>query len=91
MRVLKWIIDRAEGRAAGQPTMFGVAPTYGEINWTGLAFSPEQFASVTSIDQSAWKEEFALHDELFAQLAQGLPPQMTQTKTAMQERLAATA
>ncbi len=89
MRVLKWIIDRAENRAAGQQTMFGVAPAYGEINWNGLAFSPEQFANVTSIDQNAWAEEFALHDELFAQLAQGLPAQMTETKKAMEARLAA--
>jgi phosphoenolpyruvate carboxykinase (GTP) len=89
MRVLKWIIDRAENRVAGQQTMFGVAPQYAEINWTGLAFSPEQFANVTSIDQNAWAEEFALHDELFAQLAQGLPAQMTETKKAMEARLAA--
>ena len=89
MRVLKWIIDRAENRAAGQQTMFGVAPAYGEINWNGLAFSPEQFANVTSIDRNAWAEEFALHDELFAQLAQGLPAQMTETKKAMEARLAA--
>ena len=73
----------------GQQTMFGVAPAYGEINWNGLAFSPEQFANVTSIDQNAWAEEFALHDELFAQLAQGLPAQMTETKKAMEARLAA--
>ena len=91
MRVLKWIIDRAEGRAAGQQTMFGVAPAYGEINWTGLAFSPEQFATVTSIDKGAWEEEFHLHDELFNQLAQGLPPALTETKAAMEQRLEALA
>jgi phosphoenolpyruvate carboxykinase (GTP) len=89
MRVLKWIIDRAENRVVGQQTMFGVAPVYGEINWTGLAFSPEQFATVTSIDRNAWQEEFTLHDELFERLAQGLPEQMTETRQAMEERLQA--
>ena len=91
MRVLKWIIDRAEGRAAGQSTMFGIAPAYDEINWTGLAFSPEQFDTVTSIDKAAWDEEFHLHEELFDQLAQGLPPALTDTQAALQARLAATA
>ena len=91
MRVLKWIIDRAENRAAGQPTMFGVSPQYAEINWTGLAFSPEQFATVTSIDKAAWQQEFHLHDELFAQLAQGLPEALTKTKAALQQRLEAVA
>ena len=91
MRVLKWIIDRAENRAAGQQTMFGVSPEYTEINWTGLAFSPEQFATVTSIDKAAWQQEFQLHDELFNQLAQGLPEALSQTKAAMQARLQALA
>ena len=91
MRVLKWIVDRAEGQVAGQQTMFGVTPTYGEINWTGLAFSPEQFATVTSIDKAAWEEEFVLHDELFAQLADRLPPALAETRVALQQRLAAVA
>ncbi|MFD1711491.1 phosphoenolpyruvate carboxykinase (GTP) [Ottowia sp. GY511] len=91
MRVLKWIVDRVENRATGTPTMFGVAPTYGEINWTGLNFTPEQFATVTNIDKAAWQDEFRLHEELFAQLAQGLPPAMEQTKQVMEERLGAEA
>jgi phosphoenolpyruvate carboxykinase (GTP) len=89
MRVLKWMIDRVEGRATGQPTMFGVAPQYAEINWTGLAFSPEQFATVTSIDKAAWQQEFHLHDELFTQLAQGLPKALSDTKDALEKRLEA--
>jgi phosphoenolpyruvate carboxykinase (GTP) len=87
MRVLKWIIDRLENRAAGQPTMFGIAPEYGEIEWTGLNFSREQFATVTRLDHQAWEQEFQLHDELFAQLADGLPQALSATKAAMEQRL----
>ncbi|MCL1962395.1 MAG: phosphoenolpyruvate carboxykinase (GTP) [Desulfovibrionaceae bacterium] len=87
MRVLKWIIDRIEGRAEGQQTIFGITPQYSEINWTGLAFTPEQFATVTSIDTAAWAQELHLHDELFAQLAQGLPAALTKTRAAMQQRM----
>jgi len=67
--------------------MFGVAPEYGEINWAGLAFTPAQFATVTSLDKEAWQQEFQLHDELFAQLAQGLPQALRDTRAAMQARL----
>ncbi|MBY4597731.1 phosphoenolpyruvate carboxykinase (GTP) [Ottowia caeni] len=88
MRVLKWIIDRAENRAAGEQTLFGIAPAYNEINWNGLTFSQEQFATVTSVDKAAWEEEFRLHDELFTQLAHGLPEALTATKAELQERLA---
>ncbi len=56
MRVLKWMIDRIEGQAQGQETALGTAPQYGEINWNGLNFSAEQFATVTGIDKAAWAE-----------------------------------
>jgi phosphoenolpyruvate carboxykinase (GTP) len=31
MRVLKWMIDRLEGQAQGQETIFGITPTYAEL------------------------------------------------------------
>jgi phosphoenolpyruvate carboxykinase (GTP) len=91
MRVLKWMIDRIEGSAQGSETMFGVAPTYGEINWTGLSFSAEQFATVTSIDKAAWQAELKLHDAHFEQLAHRLPQALVDTKAALQQRLTALA
>jgi len=89
MRVLTWMIDRLEGRCAGTEHVFGVSPSYAEVNWTGLDFSPEQFANVTSIDKTAWAAELALHTELFAQLAYHLPPQLQQTRQRIETRLAA--
>lgn len=88
MRVLKWIIDRAESQAAGEQTLFGIAPAYSEINWSGLSFTPEQFATVTSVDKAAWEDEFRLHEELFTKLAQGLPEALTATKASLEGRLA---
>jgi phosphoenolpyruvate carboxykinase (GTP) len=87
MRVLKWIIDRLEGTAKGAENGFGVSPTYGEINWTGLDFTAAQFDTVTSLDKGAWKEEFALHTELFTQLAYHLPKELQDTKVKFEKLL----
>ncbi|TXT41513.1 MAG: phosphoenolpyruvate carboxykinase (GTP) [Comamonadaceae bacterium] len=87
MRVLKWMIDRIEGTAQGVDTMFGVAPLFDELTWTGLPFTAEQFDTVTSIDKSAWAEEFKLHDAHFEQLAHHLPKELIDTKDALQQRL----
>ena len=87
MRVLKWMIDRIEGLAKGKENVFGISPTYEEITWTGLNFTPEQFKTVTHIDKSAWVEELKLHEELFKQLAYHLPAEMTATKAALAVRL----
>jgi phosphoenolpyruvate carboxykinase (GTP) len=89
MRVLKWIIDRLEGKAQGHDTMFGVAPNYSEINWSGIEFSADDFAKVTSIDKAAWAEEFKLHEEHFSKLAHNLPKAMSDTLAALEARLEA--
>jgi phosphoenolpyruvate carboxykinase (GTP) len=89
MRVLKWMVDRIEGNAKGQDNVFGVSPTYGEINWTGLSFTPAQFDTVTSIDKGAWLEELKLHTELFKQLAYHLPKELETTKAQIEQRLLA--
>jgi len=89
MRVLKWIIDRLEGQAQGQETMFGITPTYGELNWTGLNFTVDQFKTVTSIDKAAWQQEFQLHTTHFEQLAYNMPKALLDTKAAFEQRLAA--
>ena len=87
MRVLKWMLDRIEGKAQGQQTAFGIAPQYGEINWQGLDFSQAQFNTVTDIDGAAWSEELKLHDVHFDKLAHHLPPQLLATRLALQQRL----
>jgi phosphoenolpyruvate carboxykinase (GTP) len=89
MRVLKWMIDRIEGKASGKDNGFGVSPTYEELTWTGLDFSPSQFNTVISIDKAAWQKELQLHAELFQQLAYHLPAQLESTRVQIEQRLAA--
>lgn len=89
MRVLKWMIDRIEGKAKGEQHPFGVSPSYQELNWEGLDFSKEQFEKVISIDLPAWEKELELHHELFQQLQHRLPAELKATKAEIEKRLAA--
>ncbi|PTB21537.1 phosphoenolpyruvate carboxykinase (GTP) [Trinickia symbiotica] len=89
MRVLRWMIGRIEGRAGGVEHAFGISPHYEDIEWTGLEFTREQFDQVISVDEAAWRQELALHDELFEKLHDHLPAALTQTKAGIEERLAA--
>jgi phosphoenolpyruvate carboxykinase (GTP) len=88
MRVLKWMIDRIENTVSGQDHLFGVSPTYPEINWQGLDFSADQFVQVTHIDKSAWEAELVLHKELFQQLSYHLPQELKQAQDNLEKRLA---
>jgi phosphoenolpyruvate carboxykinase (GTP) len=76
MRVLKWIVDRANGRAYSVETPLGWAPRYHDIDWAGLDFSEEKFNQVMSIDREAWKQEILQHDELFMKLYDRMPKEL---------------
>jgi phosphoenolpyruvate carboxykinase (GTP) len=86
-RVLKWMLQRIEGNAQGVEHVFGITPRYEDIDWTGLAFSADQFFHITSIDGKSWQEEFALHAELFEKLRHGLPAALLKTKSVFESRL----
>jgi phosphoenolpyruvate carboxykinase (GTP) len=89
MRVLKWMLERVEGRAGGVEHLFGISPRYEDITWDGLNFTREQFQSVMSIDRAAWQQELKLHGELFDQLSARLPAQLLSTKAQIERQLAA--
>ncbi len=89
MRVLEWMIGRAEGTAGGAENVFGVSPRYADLRWEGLAFTPAQFDSVISIDRAAWQQELTLHAELFKTLEYHLPAALPATKARIEQRLAA--
>ncbi|AOJ10664.1 phosphoenolpyruvate carboxykinase (GTP) [Burkholderia mayonis] len=88
MRVLKWMLDRIEGRGAGVEHAFGFTPRYEDLHWAGLAFSPAQFEQVTSMEPAKWRDELALHAELFDKLSARLPSALAETKAKIEARLA---
>ena len=49
MRVLKWIVDRAHGRALGRETPIGWMPRYEDIDWKGLDFPQEKFDATAGL------------------------------------------
>ena len=87
MRVMKWMLDRIEGKAQGEDHAFGISPKYDEINWEGLDFSREQFESVTDMNPEHWQQELALHTEHFEKLAYHLPQELVATKAKMEQRI----
>ncbi len=76
MRVLKWVVDRAHGRALAKETPIGWVPHYEDINWKGLDFPREKFEELQAFDRAAWRDEVLGHEELFLDLHDRLPPEM---------------
>jgi phosphoenolpyruvate carboxykinase (GTP) len=89
MRVLSWMLERVNGKGGGTENVFGTTPTYADLNWEGIAFSEQDYGTITSVDKQGWQEELALHSELFDKLRHGLPAQLDATRNALSERLSA--
>lgn len=74
MRVLKWIVERCQGRARAVESPLGLMPTYRDMEWCGLeSFTQEKFNEVMTVERDAWKREVVSHQELFEKLSDRLP------------------
>jgi phosphoenolpyruvate carboxykinase (GTP) len=76
MRVLKWIVERVNGKAQAVQSPLGWIPKYEAIDWNGLEFTQKQFENVMNIDADLWKKEIQLHEELFLSLQDKLPKEL---------------
>jgi phosphoenolpyruvate carboxykinase (GTP) len=76
MRVLKWIVDRARGRALGKETPIGWIPGYEDMSWNDSSFPREKFAELQEFNRDAWRKEVMEHEEMFIDLHDHLPKEM---------------
>ncbi len=76
MRVLKWVIDRCEGRASAIEGPIGWLPSWDDLTWDGLDFKPDDFFSIMNIDKEASRQETVDQEELFTRFGDHLPREM---------------
>ena len=57
LRVLRWIIDRCEGRVDAVESPIGHLPRPGAIDVSGLDVSPQAMEELLNVDARAWKQE----------------------------------
>ncbi|MFI1013831.1 phosphoenolpyruvate carboxykinase (GTP) [Streptomyces sp. NPDC020965] len=62
-RVLKWIVERLEGTAAGVETPIGVLPTAESLDTAGLELPADDLDFLLKVDAEVWREEAALIPE----------------------------
>jgi phosphoenolpyruvate carboxykinase (GTP) len=87
MRVLRWIVERVQGRTHGRETAIGWVPRYSDIDWAGLDFPRETFDELMQVDREAWKQEVIGHESLFIELHDHLPPEMIYERELLIYRL----
>jgi phosphoenolpyruvate carboxykinase (GTP) len=76
MRVLKWVVERARGKAVSIESPLGWVPRYEDLDWRGLDFTPQRFQELMAVDRDIWMKEALSHEELFLKLYDKLPKEM---------------
>ena len=77
MRVLKWIVERVQGKAGSVECPLGWMPRYEDMDWEGLDMSREKFNELMSVDRDVWQSEVLSHEELFIKMYDRLPKEFT--------------
>jgi phosphoenolpyruvate carboxykinase (GTP) len=85
MRLLQWIVERVDGRAAAQQTPLGWIPSYSDLNLDGMDnFSQEDYERLIRIDPQEWREELQQHDQLFEMIRDKLPVELMEIRVNLE-------
>jgi phosphoenolpyruvate carboxykinase (GTP) len=90
VRVLKWIADRIEGRAAATDTPIGFVPTPSSLTLDGMNISRESLDELLSVNSSDWAQETEATAKFFEIFGDRLPQEITNQQKALSDRLART-
>lgn len=86
-RVLKWAIERIEGKADAVETPIGFVPAAGSLDLTGLDLSHAHVEEAVRVDPQEWATELASIEEWFAQFGDSLPAALRSELEGLQARL----
>ena len=87
-RVLKWIIERVEGRANGVSTPIGIVPGATDLDVSGLDVVEADVAEALAVNPDEWRAELPQIEEWFEFLGDKLPTGVRDEFEALKQRLA---
>ena len=85
-RVLKWILDRCDGKAQAQEAAIGYLPNEDDIDLSGLDFTKEQLHGLLQVDSQAWQADLQNQEEFFAKFDR-LPTAIKDEMVGLKERI----
>jgi phosphoenolpyruvate carboxykinase (GTP) len=86
-RVLKWIVDRLDGKAEGVETPIGILPTPEALDTDGLDLSATDLDFLLTVDKEVWREEAALVPEHLNTFGDHTPKELWDEYRALVSRL----
>ncbi len=86
-RVLKYVVDRCDGRVEANETPIGLVPPPESIDTEGLDVSTEQLEAALRVDVEEWKAEIPQINEWFEKFGDKLPTTLWTELDGLKARL----
>ncbi|MGW3146577.1 phosphoenolpyruvate carboxykinase (GTP) [Streptomyces sp. NPDC001177] len=86
-RVLKWIVERLDGKAEGVESPIGILPTKAALDTNGLELADSDLDFLLTVDKEVWREEAALVPEHLNTFGDHTPKELWDEYRALVERL----
>ena len=87
IRVLKWIIDRANGSIGANQTPIGMVPDIKDLTLDGLDIPKEKIEKLFEINPSGWKEELKDIEKFITKFGKHTPPEIWQEYDKLSKKL----
>jgi phosphoenolpyruvate carboxykinase (GTP) len=88
VRVLKWILERVEGRGGAQETPIGHVPARGALTLEGMNISASTVEDLMRVDPEDWEQELIDIKEFFQKFGDRLPRELSVEHENLSRRLA---
>ncbi|MFG2650215.1 phosphoenolpyruvate carboxykinase (GTP) [Streptomyces sp. NPDC048436] len=86
-RVLKWIVERLDGKAEGVETPIGILPTVNSLDTDGLELAPAELEFLLTVDKDIWRDEASLIPEHLNTFGDHTPKELWDEYRALVQRL----
>ena len=88
-RVLKWIVDRIEGRVEADETVVGYTARFEDLDTEGLSEPEEDIREALSVHPEEWDRDVASNEEWLKFLGPKVPAEVWEQHEALKQRIAA--
>jgi phosphoenolpyruvate carboxykinase (GTP) len=87
VRVLKWIVERREGRGGAAKSAIGWLPRPEDLDLEELNASRENVARILEVNAQEWRKELEQHKEFFDSLGGIVPAELWKQREQLAARL----
>ncbi len=88
-RVLKWIVDRIEGRVDAEETVVGYTARFEDLDVAGLSETEQDIREALAVNPAEWERDLEDNEQWLQFLGDRVPGEVWDEFNALKERIAA--